>query len=384
LLSNSSMGSSSIESITELREILILSIKYTEQADESVEFFSPQTVFDRVLSNKSDRQEVRLLLYEAAKRVAASARSEGNRILEVKGLNAIAVFGHDLVFDVNGDRKLSLLQEVLSTLLRLRNLVSLASIDYVDEMLAGSYYTLGIVYSDSGNLEAAIGYFEQAISIFDSSDSTNTFHQLQPLQAAARAACALNLFDKGLSYFHRLFEMHKNILTDEQQLKEDHLLFASTLIARANCIISAELETSIAVADLELAGKILSYHPENVDNLIDLFKNAVKQLELLIGRSPLLISLHEDEEDSFYFLTTRNMFDPAIGPIIANFSKWMQEYDETLSRSKTSVVKSVNSLFGDSETKERIKLKDDLNQNVASGITRLLYKRKRRKRRNED
>ena len=272
-----------LENITELRELIIQAMKYASflqeqrEDEDSIalhEILASKTQFDQIITNKPERFKIRELIYIRTREIMPMGAATSNRSMTVQLLNACAVFGHDLVNEIESyDIKTSLLEDIHSILGQLRQLVSSESTFLVDEMISGNYLSQGILSSNNNRRDDAVRYFQEAINTLEKNPDKNIFHLFPPLSLLGIEKCKFveNAYDihEGISILSRSIELQRQILEPEKQLKEDHLNFASDLLHRAHCrsnnmdaSIDLNSQRQLIFSDIEHAKYVLENHPE--------------------------------------------------------------------------------------------------------------------------
>ena len=300
-----------IESVSEIREILLQAVKYTHSQSEVL--LVVDNLFDQVLFNQDHRIKFRRYLYE---KINHEVRLEGGSVHNRELLlNLQALLGNDLAQDYPIIERAKILDEVLIALRELRTTVSINKIVFVDEMLSSVYHSMGIVsMSVNGDGQEATFFLRLAIETIKSYGSLgNPYHLVEPMSDLASLYCSIGLSSDGLQMYDDLIALLRSLLGLEQQLKEHHLTLAKAILLRSKCcalVVDAGLlrdRSSSYKGDIEYAVNILYMHPERKSS-VEIMHNFEEVVQAALKRKNSYSYMHFSEENSSTVSRTKKVF----------------------------------------------------------------------------
>ena len=194
-------------------------------------------------------------------------------------LNALAVFGNDAVHVLRvaaDDGVTGVLSDVGMALTALRGIVARSSEGLLLEMWSGWLQTMATFITEEGgeNIEyrqhASVLLLE-AVRVLKSDENypdvkVNPYHLIGALEGLALHLCANHRETTKTSYyvFSEVIALQDKLLFAEQQMKEDHLRLARTLIEGSECVGKG---SDVGLSWATRADGILQQHPDAAEAL---------------------------------------------------------------------------------------------------------------------
>jgi hypothetical protein len=179
-----------------------------------------------------------------------------------------AVYGNDvlgLIPKNHKDEILKLYSDIEYYIYNLEKNISPQQIGLVKEMKLRVMSSKGSYYIYLKQYEEALQYLETALATLkDMGDEGNPVYGISPLQEIGIVYCMRSDKEnvkKGVNYFQRAIDLQDSLLQAEQQLKEDHLGLAHTLIRASGCTAKFGDKEKSKV-QLTRAMDILNRHPD--------------------------------------------------------------------------------------------------------------------------